>query len=104
MFVYIMTNRPNGTLYTGVTNDLIRRTHEHRTHAAKGFTDRYNLERLVWFEQHTDPTEAIEREKAIKKWNRAWKVELIEKDNPNWNDLWPEIAGSSPAMTMGDTQ
>jgi len=99
MFVYIMTNRPNGTLYTGVTNDLIRRAHEHRTHLNKGFSDRYNLEKLVWFEQHSAPAEAIRREKAIKKWNRAWKIELIEKQNPDWHDLWHEIAGSSPTMT-----
>lgn len=99
MFVYMMTNKPDGTLYTGVTNDLIRRAHEHRTHMTKGFTDRYNLERLVWFEQHEEPGEAIRREKAIKRWNRAWKVDLIEAQNPNWRDLWSEIAGSSPTMT-----
>lgn len=99
MFVYIMTNKPDGTLYTGVTNDLVRRTFEHRSHTAKGFTDRYNLERLVWFEQHTEPTEAIKREKAIKKWKRAWKIDLIKDGNPEWHDLWPEIVGSSPTMT-----
>ncbi|MEM1302220.1 MAG: GIY-YIG nuclease family protein [Pseudomonadota bacterium] len=99
MFVYLMTNKPNGTLYIGVTNDLVRRVHEHRTHAIKGFTDRYNLTRLVWFEQQDEPREAIRREKALKRWNRAWKIALIEKTNPIWRDLWDEIVGSSPTMT-----
>lgn len=94
MFVYIMTNKPQGTLYTGVTNDLVRRAFEHQTHAVKGFTDKYNLERLVWFEQHDEPGEAIRREKSIKRWNRAWKVDLIETENPEWRDLWSEITGS----------
>lgn len=101
MFVYIMTNKPDGTLYTGVTNDLVRRVHEHRAHLIKGFTDRYNLERLVWFEQHYAPAEAIRREKALKGWRRAWKVALIEKVNPGWRDMWDEIVGSSPTMTGG---
>jgi putative endonuclease len=100
MFVYMMTNKPNGTLYIGVTNDLIRRVHEHRTHAVKGFTDRYNLERLVWFEPHAEPTAAIQHEKSLKRWNRAWKVDLIESSNAAWRDLWPEIVGSSPTMTQ----
>ena len=99
MHVYMMTNKPNGTLYTGVTNDLVRRVHEHRTHSVKGFTDRYNLERLVWFETHDGPTKAIRREKAIKRWNRAWKVALIESVNPTWSDLWQQIVGSRPTMT-----
>jgi len=99
MFVYIMTNKPDGTLYIGVTNDLVRRVFEHRTHAAPGFTDRYNLERLVWFEQHDTPAEAIRREKALKRWNRAWKVELIQKSNPKWLDLWDDNVGSSPTTT-----
>ena len=92
MFVYIVTNRPRGTLYVGVTNDLVRRIHEHRTHAVPGFTDRYNLTRLVHFEIFDGPEEAIRREKALKRWNRAWKVELIEASNPDWRDLWEEIA------------
>ncbi|WP_147127011.1 GIY-YIG nuclease family protein [Shimia ponticola] len=99
MFVYMMTNKPDGTLYLGVTNDLVRRVHEHRTHAIKGFTDRYNLTRLVWFEQHDEPHEAIRREKALKRLNRAWKTALIEKTNPTWRDLWDGIIGSSPTMT-----
>ncbi len=100
MYVYMMTNRPKGTLYLGVTNDLVRRAHEHRSHGIKGFTDRYNLERLVWFEEHKEPAEAIRREKALKRWNRAWKIDLIEKTNPDWQDLWDEIFGSSPMMTV----
>ncbi len=93
MFVYMMTNRPQGTIYTGVTGDLVRRVHEHRNHATRGFTDRYNLERLVWFEPHCRPDTAIRREKAIKHWSRQWKVQLIEAENPDWRDLWLEISG-----------
>ncbi|MFD2740103.1 GIY-YIG nuclease family protein [Sulfitobacter aestuarii] len=91
MYVYIMTNRPNGTLYIGVTGDLVRRVHQHRTHALPGFTDRYNLERLVHFEHYEEPRLAIQREKNLKKWYRAWKIALIEKSNPAWRDLWTEI-------------
>ena len=86
-----MTNRPRGTLYIGVTGDLVRRTWEHRTHATPGFTDRYNLERLVHFEGFEEPSEAIRREKALKRWRRDWKIALIEKGNPQWRDLWEEI-------------
>lgn len=86
-YTYILTNRPNGTLYTGVTNDLCRRVYEHRDGRADGFTRRYNLHRLVWFEHHTDIRAAILREKRIKKWNRAWKIEMIETLNPGWGDL-----------------
>lgn len=95
-----MTNKPNGTLYIGVTNDLVRRVYDHRSHNVKGFTDRYNLEQLVWYEQHEDPAEAIRREKALKGWNRAWKVDLIDAENQEWRDLWEEIIGSSPMMTL----
>ena len=90
--VYILTNRPGGTLYCGVTNDLLRRLHEHRSGAADGFTRRYKLHRLVWFEAHTDIREAIQREKRIKKWRRAWKVALIEAANPRWDDLTETLA------------
>jgi len=86
-FVYILTNRPHGTLYTGVTNDLARRLCEHRHGHADSFTKRYNCTRLIWHEQHTDIREAILREKRIKKWRRAWKVEMIEATNLNWEDL-----------------
>ncbi len=92
MWVYILASRRNGTIYTGVTNDLIRRVHEHRTHAAPGFTEKYHVTKLVWFEAHEDAEQAIKREKAIKNWSRKWKLELIEKMNPEWEDLWDEIA------------
>ena len=89
--VYLLTNRPGGTPYCGVTNDLARRLTEHRAGQACSFTRRYNLTRLVWVEPHTDIREAILREKRIKKWNRAWKVELIEAENPNWCDLAEDV-------------
>ena len=92
MWVYILASQRNGTIYTGVTNNLIRRTHEHRTHTAPGFTAKYNVTRLVWFEAHDEPREAIRREKAIKSWSRKWKLDLIEAQNPDWRDLWDEIA------------
>jgi putative endonuclease len=87
-FTYIVTNRPNGTLYTGVTNNLVRRIAEHREGRAESFTRRYVLTKLVWYEHHADIREAILREKRIKKWNRAWKLDLIEAQNPAWEDLW----------------
>ncbi|MBN8965950.1 MAG: GIY-YIG nuclease family protein [Rhizobiales bacterium] len=91
-YVYLMASRKGGTLYLGVTRDLVRRAHEHKTKAVPGFTSRYDIRRLVWFEIHDDPTNAITREKQLKKWRRAWKVELIEKENPDWRDLFEEIA------------
>lgn len=91
MYVYLVTNRPRGTLYVGVTNDLVRRVHEHRMREGRSFTARYNLDRLVHFEQFDDPENAIRREKALKKWLRQWKVDLIEQSNPAWRDLWPDI-------------
>jgi len=81
----------NGTLYVGVTGDLVRRVWEHKQDLFEGFTAKYHIHQLVYFELHTDMAEAILREKRIKKWNRAWKIELIEKNNPEWNDLWPQI-------------
>jgi putative endonuclease len=92
-YVYIMTNKPNGVVYIGVTNDLIRRVYEHKHHLVKGFTEQYNLDKLVWFEQTDDVTSAIEKEKQLKNWHRQWKINLIEKDNPNWQDLYNEIVG-----------
>ncbi len=86
-FVYLMASRWNGTLYCGVTNDLLRRVVEHREGTAEGFTAKYGVSRLVWFEQHSDIHEAILREKRIKKWNREWKVRLIEERNREWRDL-----------------
>jgi putative endonuclease len=90
-FVYMMTSRPHGPLYTGVTGNLVRRVHEHRTGAVPGFTSRYGLGRLVWFETTENAEAAIRREKRLKKWNRAWKIDLITQTNPDWRDLWPDI-------------
>ncbi len=91
-FVYIMTNERNGTLYVGMTNNLVRRVHEHREGLIEGFTKKYGLKFLVYFEVHKEPLEAIGREKRFKRWERKWKLDLIEKDNPDWRDLWDEIA------------
>jgi putative endonuclease len=94
-YVYVLASRIGGTLYIGVTNDLIRRVAEHKSKVIESFTEKYDVARLVYFEQFDDPENAIKREKRLKKWNRAWKVRLIEKDNPNWDDLYPGIAGPS---------
>jgi putative endonuclease len=91
--VYILASRIGGTLYIGVTNDLVRRVAEHRLKTAASFTKRHDVERLVYFECFDEIEQAIHREKRLKKWTRAWKISLIEKDNPNWIDLYPEIAG-----------
>jgi len=90
-WVYIVTNRPNGVLYIGVTSDLIRRISEHRAGEIPGFSKRYDLKRLVYFERYEEIVAAIEREKTLKKWERAWKVRLIVKDNPDWDDLYAGI-------------
>jgi putative endonuclease len=91
-YVYFMSNRPNGTIYVGVTNDLVRRVYEHRTNAVPGFTSRYNLHRLVYFEFHQTAIAAIQREKTIKRWVRQWKINVIEENNPEWDDLFETIA------------
>ena len=90
-YVYIMTNRPNGTLYLGVTNDIARRAYQHREELAEGFTRRYGLKRLVWCEPHESITGAIQREKTMKHWPRAWKVRLILSLNPEWDDLYETL-------------
>ena len=90
-WVYIMTNRPNGTLYVGVTNDLARRAWAHREGLADGFTKRHGLRRLVYAEAHETIEAAIQREKNIKHWSRAWKVRLILDTNPDWNDLYETL-------------
>jgi putative endonuclease len=90
-WVYIMTNRPNGTLYVGVTSDLARRAHEHREGVADGFTKRYRLKRLVFAERHEDIRTAIQREHNMKHWPRAWKIRLILAANPNWDDLYDRL-------------
>jgi len=87
-FVYILASGLGGTLYIGVTNDLVRRVSEHRAGLVEGFTRKYGVVRLVYFEEFGDIRDAIAREKRLKKWNRAWKVQLIEERNPNWDDLF----------------
>ena len=90
-YVYILASRRDGAIYVGITNDLVRRAYEHRIKAVQGFTAKYNITQLVWFEAYDDPISAISREKELKKWKRAWKIQLIEKDNPNWDDLYESI-------------
>jgi putative endonuclease len=92
-YVYMLASRRNGTLYTGVTNDIGRRVWEHRSDLAEGFTRKYGVHILVWYETHEDIDTAIAREKQIKGWNRAWKIRLIEKENSGWNDLYEKIIG-----------
>ncbi len=89
--VYILASRKRGTLYVGVTSDLPKRVWEHRTDVVEGFTKRYGVHRLVWYEPHETMESAIEREKTLKNWNRSWKLELVEKSNPNWKDLYGTI-------------
>ena len=91
--VYILESKRNGTLYTGVTSVPLSRWYQHRTDQVRGFTSDYGVKLLVWFEQHATMEEAILREKQIKKWNRAWKLELIETTNPAWRDLWVDLLG-----------
>ncbi len=91
-WVYILASGLGGTLYIGVTNNLVRRIYEHRMGLIDGFTKLYGIHRLVFFEQHIDIEAAIRREKRLKRWNRAWKIRLIEETNPNWDDLYPQIA------------
>jgi putative endonuclease len=93
--VYLLASRRNGTLYLGVTSDLIGRIHKHRNGLLPGFTQEYGVKLLVWFELHPTMESAIVREKRIKKWNRAWKLELIEVDNPDWRDLAEELGFES---------
>lgn len=92
--VYILASRRNGTLYIGVTSNLVQRIWQHRNDATDGFTQRYAVHLLAYFEMHTSMPDAILREKQLKKWNRQWKLRLIESANPEWRDLWLEIAAS----------
>jgi len=89
--IYLLASQRLGTLYIGVTSDLVKRAWEHKNDVVPGFTQRYGVHRLVYFELHNEMPAAITREKQLKKWNRAWKIELIEKNNPEWKDLWPTI-------------
>jgi putative endonuclease len=90
-YLYILASRPRGAVYVGVTSDLVRRIHEHREGAADGFTKRYGVKRLVYFETFTDIRTAIQRERNLKHWIRQWKLALVEKANPDWRDLFAEI-------------
>ena len=94
--VYILASQRKGTLYIGVTSNLIQRIWQHREGLVEGFTRQYGVKTLVWYEQHESMESAIAREKTLKKWNRDWKFRLIEKRNPQWLDLWPEITGEAP--------
>jgi len=90
-YVYILASRKNGTLYVGVTSDLLKRVAEHREKAVSGFTEKYGVTRLVYYEEAADIASAIQREKQLKKWSRAWKIRLIKDKNPGWKDLYPEL-------------
>jgi putative endonuclease len=92
-YVYILASARNGTLYVGVTSDLVKRVLQHKEGLADGFTKEHEIKLLVWFEQHENAESAIQREKQMKKWNREWKVLLIEAENPYWNDRFSEIVG-----------
>ena len=89
--VYILASRRNGTLYVGITSDLLKRVGEHKNHLVEGFTKRYRVHKLVWYEVHETMESAIQREKGIKKWNRKWKLALIEQSNPQWQDLFDNL-------------
>jgi putative endonuclease len=90
-WMYILASKPRGTLYVGVTNDLVRRVAEHRDGMVPGFTKTYNVKMLVYFEEHESVLDAIKREKQVKRWTRAWKIDLIRKKNSEWRDLFDEI-------------
>ena len=92
-YVYILASGRNGTLYIGVTSDLVRRVWEHKNKVVEGFTKKYGVDRLVYYEVHAGGHQAVSREKRMKKWNRAWKIELIEGMNPRWRDLYGDICG-----------
>jgi len=91
--VYLLASKRNGTLYVGVTSDLLQRCWQHKNDLVEGFTQTYQVHSLVYYENHESTESAILREKQIKKWNRTWKLQLIESHNPEWRDLWPEILG-----------
>jgi putative endonuclease len=106
-YVYIMANRKNGTIYIGVTSDLMKRVWEHRNGIVPGFTKKHGCKLLVWFEVHEDLQEARQRELRMKEWNRAWKIKLIEDSNLDWDDLYPTLfeageAGAGPRPSPGN--
>jgi putative endonuclease len=91
-YVYMLASKRNGTVYLGMTDDLVKRVWQHRNSVVRGFTQRHGVKTLVWYEQHESRESAFVRERQMKKWNRAWKLEVIEKMNPGWRDLWNEVA------------
>ena len=95
-FIYILASQRNGTLYIGITSDLIKRVWQHKEKLADGFTKKYNVNRLVYFEQFRDPESAIRREKRLKKYTRQWKINIIEKENPEWKDLYETLVSGYP--------
>ncbi len=95
-YVYILASRRNGTLYIGVTSDLLKRVWEHKKKLVEGFTERYSVDKLVYYEQFQDAESALRREKRMKKYNRKWKIDLIEKSNPDWKDLYEELLSGFP--------
>jgi len=95
-FVYILANRRNGTLYIGVTSNLLKRVWEHKNKLVEGFTARYGIDKLVYYEQFKDAKSALRRKKRLKKYNRKWKLDLIEKSNPDWKDLYKELISGFP--------
>ena len=99
-FVYLLASKPLGTLYIGVTNTIIDRVAQHRVGKGSVFTHRYNVHRLVWFQEYGDIREAIQREKTLKEWPRDWKISLIERDNPHWIDLYPTLPGVIPPKKL----
>jgi len=90
-YIYMLSSKRNGTLYIGVTSNIVKRVYEHKHGMVEGFTKKYSIHNLVWYEIHESAESAINREKQIKKWKRAWKLKLIEKENPNWIDLYEKI-------------
>ena len=90
-YVYILASKRNGTLYVGVTNDLVRRAYDHKSNVIQGFTEKYGVHNLVYYESYTDVRDALTREKRLKKWKRQWKINLIETKNPDWRDLYEQI-------------
>jgi putative endonuclease len=100
-WVYILASKPRGTLYIGVTNGIIFRVEQHRAGKGSSYTRKYKVHRLVWFQEFGYAREAIQREKTMKEWPRAWKVNLIERENPHWNDLYPSLPGVRPPSIKG---
>ena len=101
-YVYILVSRKNGTLYIGVTNDLVRRIYEHKNNIIDGFTKKYRIHKLIYYEETSDIKSAIIREKRIKKWNRQWKINLIQAVNPQWRDLYFDLIGDVDPRFRGD--